>query len=130
MWDFWYGCFAQQEYFVERYGNVQYVVDKGGSPFIWIKKNVTLRAKKSFAWKAMIRLFRTLQPLFKAIYNQRSKVECVFSALKKRYGDHLFSKKWHMRRREMAMRFIAYNVKLIIYINYAKHNNLNCWVRA
>ena len=110
--------------------NVQYVVDKGGSPFIWLKKNVTLKAKKSFAWKAMIRLFRTFQPLFKGIYNQRSKVECVFAALKKRYGDCLHSKIWHIRRKEMTMRFIAYNVKLIVYITYAKTNNLNCWVRA
>ena len=110
--------------------NVQYVVDKGGSPFIWIKKNVTLRAKNSFAWKAMIRLFKTFQPLFKGIYNQRSKVECVFPALKKRYRDQLYSRSWYVRRREMAIRFIAYNVRLTIYITYAKHNNLNCWVRA
>ena len=110
--------------------NVQYVVDKGGSPFIWIKKNATLRAKNSFAWKAMIRLFRAFQPLFKGIYNQRSKIECVFAALKRRYRDQLYSKKWHIRRKEMAMRFIAYNIRLIIYITYAKNNNLNCWVRA
>ena len=110
--------------------NVQYVVDKGGSPFIWIKKNVTPRAKSSFAWKAMIRLFRTLQPVFMGIYSQRNRVECVFAALKKRYGDVLYSRTVHVRRREMAMRFIAYNVKLIVYISYAKDNNLNCWVRA
>lgn len=110
--------------------NVQYVVDKGGSPFIWIKKNVTLRAKNSFAWKSMIRLFRRLQPLFKGIYNKRSRVECVFSALKRRYGDKLHARHWYLRRREMAMRFIAYNVKLIIYMTYAKQNGLNCWVRA
>lgn len=110
--------------------NVQYVVDKSGSPFIWLKKNITLRAKNSFAWKSMIRLFRALPSLFKGIYNQRSKVECIFSALKKRYGDQLHSKKWYLRRREMALRFIAYNIKLIIYIRYAKEHNLNCWVRA
>lgn len=110
--------------------NAQYVVDRGGSPFIWIKKNVTARAKGSFAWSSMVRLFRTFQVLFKRIYNKRSRIEAVFAALKKRYGDQLYSKTWHMRRREMAMRFIAYNVKLIIYIQYAKSNNLNCWVRA
>ena len=110
--------------------NVQYVVDKGGSPFIWIKKNVTLKAKNSFAWKSMIRLFRVFPSLFKGIYNKRSKVECIFSALKRRYGDHLHSRKWYLRRREMALRFIAYNVKLIIYIQYAKVHKLNCWVRA
>jgi hypothetical protein len=110
--------------------NVQFVADRGGAAFIWIKKNVTLKGKGSFAWRSMIRLFRTFQPLFKGIYNQRSKVEATFASLKKRYGDQLHSKKWHLRRREMAMRFIAYNVKLIVYLKYAKTYNLNCWVRA
>ena len=110
--------------------NVQYVVDKGGSPFIWVKKKVTLRAKNSFAWKSMIRLFRTFQFLFKGVYNQRSKVEAIFSALKRRYGDKLHCRKWHLRRKEMAIRLIAYNLKLIVYISYARQNNLQCWVRA
>lgn len=110
--------------------NVQFVVDRGGSPFIWIKKNVTAKARSSFAWRAMVKLFFAFPSLFKGIYNQRSKVEAVFSALKKRYGDRLFSRKWYLRRREMAMRFIAYNTKLIVYINYAKNHGLNCWVRA
>lgn len=110
--------------------NVQFVVDRGGSPFIWIKKNVTARAKGSMGWKAMISLFRAFKPLFKGIYNQRSKVEAVFSALKKRYGDQLHAKKWHVRRKEMAFRFLAYNTKIIIYINYARIHGLNCWVRS
>jgi len=110
--------------------NVQYVADKNGAAFIWIKKNVTLRAKNSFAWKSMIRLFRAFPSLFKGIYHQRSKVECIFSALKRRYGDQLHSRKWYIRRREMALRFIAYNVRLIVYMKYAKEHNLNCWVRA
>ena len=110
--------------------NVQYVVDKGGSPFIWLKKNVTLKGKGSFAWRSMIRLFWAFPVLFKGIYNQRSKVECIFSALKRRYGDSLDARKWTIRRREMAMRLVAYNTRLIVYIAYAKKNNLNCWVRA
>lgn len=110
--------------------NATFVVQRGGSPFIWIKKKVTARAKGSMAWRAMISLYRAFQPMFKGIYNQRSKVEAVFSALKKRYGDQLNAKKWDMRRRGMALRFLAYNTKLIVYINYARINGLNCWVRA
>ncbi|MBU0756430.1 MAG: transposase, partial [Nanoarchaeota archaeon] len=36
--------------------NVQFVADRGGAAFIWIKKNVTLKGKGSFAWRSMIRL--------------------------------------------------------------------------
>lgn len=110
--------------------NVQYATDKGGSVFIWLKKNVTPRTKNSFAWKSLIMLFKAFPSLFKGIYNQRSKVEAVFSALKKRYGDQLYSRKWYLRRREMALRFIAYNLRIIIYMDYAKNHGLNCWVRA
>lgn len=110
--------------------NVQYATDKGGAVFIWLKKNVTPKAKNSFAWKSLIKLYRAFPSLFKGVYNQRSKVEAIFSALKRRYADQLYSRKWYLRRREMALRFIAYNLKIIIYMKYAKENRLNCWVRA
>ena len=35
-----------------------------------------------------------------------------------------------MRRKEMALRFIAYNIRLMIFYLYAKENNINLWVRA
>lgn len=110
--------------------NVQYAADKGGSAFIKLKKGITARAKKSLAWKSMIRLAKKFPLVFERIYHQRSKVECIFSALKRRYGDQLYSRKWYIRRREMAMRFIAYNVRIVIYITYARKHELNCWVRA
>jgi len=64
------------------------------------------------------------------IYYQRNKVEAVFSALKRRYGDQLYCRKWYTRRREMAMRFIAYNVRIIIGIQIAREKNIPLWVRA
>ena len=54
----------------------------------------------------------------------------MFSALKKRYGDQLYSQRWYMRRREMAMRFIAYNVRIIIGIQIAREKGIPLWVRA
>jgi hypothetical protein len=41
-----------------------------------------------------------------------------------------YSTKWYMRRREMAMRFIAYNVRIIIGIQIAREKNIPLWVRA
>ena len=32
--------------------------------------------------------------------------------------------------KEMALRFIAYNLRLLIYYQYAKKNKLNLWVRV
>lgn len=110
--------------------NYQYVAEKKGSAFIPFKKNSTAKPKSYPAWKAAFWLWKILPSMFKGIYNQRNKVECVFSVLKKRWGDKLNSRKAYIRRREMALRFIAYNVRLIVMLNYARENNLSLWVRA
>lgn len=110
--------------------NYQHVADKKGSAFIPFKKNSTAKPKSHPAWKAAFYLWKLLPMVFKGIYNQRSKVECVFSVLKKRWGDKLSSRKTYIRRREMAIRFIAYNIRLILMLNYAKQHNLSLWVRA
>ena len=110
--------------------NIQYVVDKAGAAFIPFKKNATAKSKSNPAWKFAFNLWRLFKSIFDNIYHQRSKVEAVFSALKKRYGDTLFCKSASMRRKEMALRFIAYNLRIILYYQYAVDKNINLWVRA
>lgn len=110
--------------------NYQFVADKNGFAFIPFKKNSTGKPMSCPAWKFAFNLWKAVPMLFKGIYNQRSKVECVFSVLKKRWGDQLNSRKVYPRRREMALRFIAYNIRLIIMLNYANKHNLSLWVRA
>ena len=108
--------------------NAEYIVKKKGAFFSPFEKNVN---PAGFSiWSKLQRLWHTFPFLCEGIYHQRSKVEAVFSALKKRYGDQLYAKKWYMRRREMAMRFIAYNVRIIIAIQIAREKNIPLWVRA
>jgi hypothetical protein len=114
--------------------NFQLVADKKGELFIPFKKGKkkgsTAKAKGSPAWKAAFYFWKTLNGIYMLFYHRRSRVEAVFSALKKRYGDKLYCKKAGMRRKEMALRFIAYNLKLLICYKYAKENNLPLWVRV
>jgi len=110
--------------------NVQYVFDKNGAVFIPFKKGNTAKPKSHPAWKFLFKLWKLLPMLCKSIYNQRPKVEAVFAALKKRYGDRLDSKGARMRRREMAMRFLAYNIRIVICYQYANKQGLLLWVRA
>jgi len=79
--------------------NYQHVVDKKGAAFIPFKKNSISKPISNPAWKFAFNLWRALPMIFKGVYNQRSKVECVFSILKKRWGDHLYSRKAYLRRR-------------------------------
>lgn len=114
--------------------NFQLVADKGGRAFIPFKKgkkkSSTPTPKSCPAWKAAFYFWKTLNGIYMAIYHQRSRIECVFSSLKRRYGDRLYCKSAVMRRKEMALRFIAYNLRLLMYYEYAKKNKLNLWVRV
>ena len=110
--------------------NFQFVADRKGAAFIPFKSNSTPKPKSHPAWKAAFWLWTKLRSLYVSIYHQRSKVESVFAALKKRYGDRLDSKGARMRRREMAMRFLAYNIRIVICYRYANENGLPLWVRA
>ncbi len=52
----------------------------------------------------------------KKIYHQRSKVETVFSVIKRKYGSFVLSKSFETQKRELLIRLVAYNIdrKLII----------------
>ena len=50
------------------------------------------------------------------IYHQRSKVETVFSVIKRKYGCFVLSKSFETQKKEILIRMIAYNIdrKLIL----------------
>jgi len=50
------------------------------------------------------------------IYHQRSKVETVFSVIKRKYGCFVLSKSFETQRKELLLRLVAYNIdrKLIL----------------
>ena len=52
----------------------------------------------------------------KKIYHQRSKVETVFSVIKRKYGSQILSRSFRTQRKELLIRLITYNIdrKLII----------------
>lgn len=108
--------------------NTNFVASKQGAFFCPFKKNANPTGLNP--WAYAYRLWKSFPTIWDAIYHQRSKVECVFSALKRRYGDQLHSKYWYSRRREMAMIFIAYNVRIIVAIQIAREKNIPLWTRA
>ncbi len=46
----------------------------------------------------------------KKIYHQRSKVETVFSVIKRKYGSWILSKSFETQRKELLFRLVAYNI--------------------
>ncbi len=108
--------------------NAEFVAERLGAFFCPFKKNACPTGLN--VWKYLHNLWIVLPSICKGIYGHRSKVEAVFSALKRRYGDMLFSRYCYARRREMAMRFIAYNVRIIIAIQLAREKGIPLLVRA
>jgi hypothetical protein len=110
--------------------NVQLVANKNGACFIPFKSNATGKSKSKPAWKMLFWIWSKFKTIFDGLYHQRSKVESVFHALKERYGEELYCKSKEMRRKEMALRFVAYNLRLFIYWKFAMESGLNLYVRA
>lgn len=108
--------------------NAEFVAKKNGAFFSPFKSNA--RPTGLNTWAYLFRLWCAFSDACQSIYHQRSKVEAVFSALKRKYGDQLYATTWYMRRREMAMRFIAYNVRIIVGMQIAREKNIQLWVRA
>jgi hypothetical protein len=108
--------------------NAEFVANKKGAFFSPFKKNACPTGLN--IWSSLNKLWANFSSLCEAIYHKRSRIEAVFSALKNRYGDQLYAKTWYSRRREMAMRFIAYNVRIIVGIQIAREQNIPLWVRA
>jgi len=94
--------------------NTEFVAGRKGAFFSPFKKNANPTGLN--IWSYTYKIWNVFGSLCRGIYNQRSKVEAVFSALKRRYRDKLNSKKWYARRREMALRFIAYNLTISVGI--------------
>lgn len=114
--------------------NFQFVFDRKGQAFIPFKKGKkkgSTGSPKSYpAWKFAFHFWKTLNGIYMSIYHQRSRIEAVFSAIKKRYGDKLNCKSARMRRKEMSLRLIAYNIRILICARHAKKNNMPLWVRV
>ena len=110
--------------------NFELAYDKKGCAFIPFKKGNTKKTKGSPAWKFAFNLYKKCNWVYMNIYHQRSKIEAVNSAVKKRYGDSFKCKRKSMRRKEVALRFIAYNVFIMLCYNYSVKHNLPLYVRA
>jgi len=56
-------------------------------------------------------------PAVQKKYHQRSKVETVFSVIKRKFGDELYARNINMRKKEVKLKHLVYNLyrKIIFY---------------
>lgn len=51
--------------------------------------------------------------LHREIYNQRSKIESIFSVIKRKYGYVVYARKFKAQKNELLFRIIAYNIEQV-----------------
>jgi len=108
--------------------NCQAVADKGGKPFLCFKANATAKAKGYPAWQISFEAYSDNPDEWMDEYHVRSIVEAVFSSIKRCFGPDIKSIKGWLKRRELAIKVLAYNIKRVLYIGKAKDLGFSLWV--
>ena len=69
----------------------------------------------------MVTLFQDNQDEFDKHYHKRSLVESVFAVLKGIFGNNLSSKNKLVQRKELALRVICYNIRVVNLMEVTKY---------
>jgi transposase len=110
--------------------NCQAVADKKGKPFLCFKANATAKAKGFPAWQISFNAYTDNPDEWMDEYHIRSIVESVFSSIKRCLGSDIKSIKGWLKRRELAIKVLAYNIKRVLYIEEAKELGIPLWVNC
>ena len=102
--------------------NFRVVDDLGATAYIPFKVNSISNevrrirgVKTPLAWDRAYHLFQANREEFAAKYHQRSNVEAVFSAIKRKLGESLLSKNPLARFNELLAKILAYNIGVIVH---------------
>jgi len=110
--------------------NCQAVADKKGRPFIAFKANATGRPKGYPAWQISFRAYTGHPDEWLDAYHIRSVVEAAFSSIKRCWGPDIRSIKGWLKRRELAIKVVAYNLKRVLYIVQGKEWGIPLWLNC
>lgn len=98
------------------YDNLDLVKDLGGVPYIPFKSNSTEGGTP--LWDRMFHYFQMRRDEFLAHYHQRSNVESVFSAIKRKFGDSVRSKTEPATVNEVLCKILCNNISCVIHAWY------------
>ena len=85
----------------------------GAAPFVPFKSNS--KGDGSPAWRRMWGMFLYRQEEFLAHYHKRSNVESTFSALKRKFGGAVRSKRRTAQVNEILCKILAYNLTILVH---------------
>jgi transposase len=94
--------------------NCWVIIEKGGIPYIRPKKTTTGKRNNGRAFTEMIERYNENKEKWMKKYHQRSNIEAVFSALKRRLGGFVTSIKRRIQHTEVALKIIVYNLMILV----------------
>ena len=99
--------------------NCRLIVGKGGTPYIRPKKNTTGKGIYGISriywdpFTEMVENYQKDKKEWMKTYHQRSNIEAVFSALKRKLGGYVSSIKRNIQHVEIALKIIIYNLMIL-----------------
>ena len=94
--------------------NCWVIKEKGGIPYIRPKKTTTGKRNNGSAFTEMIESYCENTEEWMKKYHQRSNIEAVFSALKRKLGGYVTSIKRRIQHTEVALKIIVYNLMILV----------------
>lgn len=110
--------------------NCKIIMSKGGKQFFALKKNTKVKESDPDVGKKMVAFARENMGEWEKIYHLRSYVEAIFSAIKRRFGEKLTAIKRRIRRKQLALKVLAYNIKQVLYDKTAVALGVPYWVEC
>jgi transposase len=95
------------------HANLTAIEAAGAVPYVPFKSNS--RGDGSAAWRRMWGLFMYKQTEFLAHYHQRSNVEATFSALKRKFGGAVRSKRYVAQVNEVLCKVLVHNISCLVH---------------
>jgi transposase len=98
--------------------NYELPSDLGIEAFIPFKSNSVARNRSKTSpasWRKAFHLFQANREEFDRRYHQRSNVEAVFSALKRKFGENIRSRTPAAQVNEILCKLIAYNLTVVVH---------------
>lgn len=93
----------------------------GLDPYLPFRSNMASRSEGCRLWKEKYHQFQLRREEFDAHYHQRSNVEAVISAVKRKLGEPLLSKTQTARFNELLAKLLVYNIGVVIHEMFEHH---------
>jgi len=95
--------------------NLQAVLDRGGMPYIAMKKSANAKhSQHGQTWKNMYHFYSLNHDKFVSHYSKRSNVETTFSMIKGKFGDAVRSRTQTAQINEVLAKILAHNICVLI----------------